>query len=98
MPLLIRKLLFVVALGFFTLLVGALLGGTVFRSHSGHGLGGLATLFEGAAIGLLVGLASAVILITRPTPRPWGWLSLGAASGCALIFGLIQILDATGRW
>lgn len=98
MPLLIRKLLFVLALGAFTLLAGALLGGTVFASRSGHGLGALSSMLEGAAIGLLTGLASAVLLISRPTPRPWGWLALGAMTGCALTFGLIKILDATGSW
>lgn len=98
MPLLARKLLFVLTLGAFALLAGALLGGTVFASHSGHGLGGLSTMLDGAALGLLAGLVSAVILISRPTPRPWGRLSLGAVSGCALIFGLIQILDAMGSW
>jgi hypothetical protein len=98
MPLLLRKSLFVVSLGLFALLLGALLGGTVFGSSAGHGLGGLASMISGALVGLGIGVASAVILLARRAALPWGWLALGAGIGSGLVIGLILLMDALGRW
>lgn len=98
MPLLLRKLLFVVSLGLFALLFGALLGGTVFKSSSGHGLGGLATMISGALIGLGIGVTSAVIPLACGILLPWGWLALGSGIGSGLVIGFILLLDVLGHW
>jgi hypothetical protein len=78
--------------------LGALLGATVFVSHAGHGLGGLGTMISGALIGLGVGVTSAVVLLVRRVPLPWGWLALGAGIGSGLVIGVILLLGALGRW
>jgi hypothetical protein len=98
MPPFLQKLLFVVGLGLFGLLLGALLGGTVFSSSSGHGLGSLASMISGALIGLGASMASAVILVVRARPLPWGWLALGTGIGSGLVIGLILLLDVLGQW
>lgn len=98
MPSILQKLLFIVAVGLFGLLLGALLGGTLFSSSSGHGLGGLASMITGALIGLGAGITSAVILLVRGRPLPWGWLALGAGLGSGMIIGLIVLLDVFEHW
>jgi hypothetical protein len=97
-PLLLRKLLFLVSFGLFALLLGALLGATVFVSHAGHGLAGLGTMLAGALIGLGVGVTSAVIALVRGVRLPWGWLAIGSVIGSALVMGVILLLGALGRW
>ena len=55
-------------------------------------------MMTGALIGLGIGVTSAVILLARGLPLPWGRLAFGSGIGSGLIIGLILLLDALGRW
>ena len=99
-PTLVLKLIFAVTASGFALLVGAVLGATVFRSQGGHGLGGLVNLFAGAIIGLMAGIVAAVVLILKFKSNRSALTAATTIStaGAVLTFILIQILDSYDKW
>ena len=99
-PTLVLRLLVAVTMAGLGLIVGAALGGTVFRSQGGHGLAGLFNIFAGAFLGLFTGIVAAVtlMLIFRSNRSALTAAAAISAAGAVLTFILIQILDAYDMW
>lgn len=92
------KIGFVASLTAFSLLLGALLGGTVLGGSGGHGLESLGDMLTGALVGLLVGLIAGISLLVRWPDLPIKGLLISTSAGSIMVLGIIAWLEGRGSW
>ena len=75
-PTIVLKLVFTISAVVFSLLLGAMLGATVFGKQSGHGIGGIENIFAGACCGAFGGAGRGVgadLHFKTEQIRPQNW-------------------------
>jgi hypothetical protein len=97
---LVLKLSFIGVVACFCLLVGGLLGGTVMRSHGGHGLAALGSMLIGAFIGLVIGFLSAIstLIGMKPGQSSMNKMTMVFLTGSLVLALCILALDHFGYW
>ena len=86
----------------FGLTFGGLLGGTLFQSHRGHGLGSIGTILVfglfGGLVGFVSGILYALIRGRQWSPRMIAWRAAIFAALAGVVIVGIALLDRWGHW